>query len=130
MTPQHTDESDRTGGPPATVAGVLRLGSGFTDADRPRVDERLSSLDHALAGFPATAVELELSMKDRDRPGQTTTLQCWLTGRHRLVSTSSEPDMIGALIEVRDELRRQLDDAKARSAPSADRHPAGHTGRR
>ncbi|APE38658.1 hypothetical protein BOX37_23445 [Nocardia mangyaensis] len=105
----------------ATVAGQLRLGSGFATAERPDIIERLSSLDNALAAFLSDAVELELSMKDRDRPGQATTLQCWLTGWPRLVSTSSHQALTASLVEVRDDLRRQLDDVKSRNAPQRNR---------
>lgn len=115
-----TDPDD--GHDPATVAARLRLGSGFAAAERPDILERLSSLDHALAAFAADVVELELSMKDRDRPGQSTTLQCWVAGWPRLVATSSQPAFVSSLVEVRDDLRRQLDDAKARSTP---RHTDG-----
>ena len=106
---------------PATVAARLRLGTGFAAAERPDVIERLASLDHALAAFAPEAVELELSMKDRDRPGQSATLQCWVTGWPRLVATSSRPALTASLVEVRDDLRRQLDDAKARNAPQTGR---------
>ncbi len=106
----------------ATVAAQLRLGSGFTVSERPDVIERLSSLDHALAAFEPTAVELELSIKDRDRVDQATTLQCWIVGWPRLVATSSDRALTASLVEVRDDLRRQLDDAKSRSAPQRQRH--------
>ncbi|MCJ7754655.1 MAG: hypothetical protein MUP13_08825, partial [Thermoanaerobaculales bacterium] len=77
---------------------------------------------NVLAAFGSDSVELELSMKDRDRPGQATTLQCWLAGSPRLVSTSSQQALTASLVEVRDDLRRQLDDAKARRAPQHNRH--------
>lgn len=99
----------------ATVATGLRLGSGFAAAERPDIVERLASLDRALASFGPSAVELELSMKDRDRHGQATTLQCWIAGWPRLVATSSQPAFVSSLVEVRDDLRRQLDDAKGRA---------------
>ncbi len=107
-------ESDRAR---ATVATGLRLGSGFAAAERPDILQRLASLDHALAAFRGSTVELELSMKDRDRHGQATTLQCWIAGRPRLVATSSQPAFVSSLVEVRDDLRRQLDDAKDRATP-------------
>ncbi len=102
----------------------------FAAVERPVVTERLSSLDNALAAFAAAEVELELSMKDRDRPGQARTLQCWVSWRPRLVTTSSQPEFIRSLVEVRDDLRRQLDDAKARQDPACD-HDRRHrdTGR-
>lgn len=115
-----TAAAPENGHDPATVATRLRLGSGFAAAERPDVLERLSSLDHALAAFASDVVELELSMKDRDRPGQATTLQCWVAGWPRLVATSSHPAFVSSLVEVRDDLRRQLDDAKARITPRHD----------
>ncbi|PPK65109.1 HPF/RaiA family ribosome-associated protein [Actinokineospora auranticolor] len=110
---------------PATISARLRLGNGFTAAERPGIVKRLSSLDHALGAYDVSTVELELSTKDRDLPGQATTLQCRLAGRPRLVATSSQRTRTAALIEVRDNLRRQLDDLKARTAPQHARHRHG-----
>lgn len=110
-----TAAAPENGRGPATVATRLRLGSGLAAAERPDILARLASLDLALAPFAAAALELELSMTDRDRPGQATTLQCWIAGRPRLAATSSRPAFVSALEDVRDDLRRQLDDAGARS---------------
>ncbi len=121
--PDAEQESDRAR---ATVATQLRLGSGFAAAERPDILERLASLDPALAAFGASTVELELSMKDRERHGQATTLQCWIAGWPRLVATSSRPAFVSSLVEVRDDLRRQLDDAKDRATPMT-RPPAARS---
>ena len=56
---------------PATVAGQLRVGTGFTQDERPGIVEQLSSLDTRLSTHPAAETDMELSIKDRDRPGQT-----------------------------------------------------------
>ncbi len=50
------------------------------------------------------------------------TLECWIAGRSRLVATSSLRRLPAALAEVRDDLRRQLDDAKTRTEPRNNRH--------
>jgi hypothetical protein len=106
---------------PATVAEQLRVGAGFSSDERPGIVEQLSSLDIRLATHPATETDLELSVKDRDRPGQRVTLECWIAGHTRLVATSEERQLPAALSEVRD-LRRQLNDAKTRSEPRNNRH--------
>ncbi len=109
---------------PASVASCLRIGVGFDSGEHAHVIEHLSSLDKRLRTFPAASTELELTTKDRDRPGQTTTLECWVAGRARVVGTSSEADIDKALVEVRDHVRRQLDEAKTRREPQNYRH--GH----
>ncbi len=60
---------------------------------------------------------MELSIKDRDRPGQKVTLECWIARMTRMVATSDLDDMDAALFEVRDDLRRQINDAKTKSEP-------------
>jgi len=105
----------------ATIAERLRVGAGFAQQERPAIVERLSSLDARLATYAATDTDLELSIKDRDRPGQKVTLECWIAGQQRLVATSAEENLADALADVRDDLRRQLDDAKTRSEPRNNR---------
>ena len=65
----------------------------------------------------ADAVDMELSVKERGTPSQRTVLQAWIAGSERLVATSEEPDLDTALTRVRDELIRQLTDAKNRTEP-------------
>ena len=96
---------------PATIAAQLRVVDGFAQDERPGIVERLGSLDTQLAAHPAAVTDLELSIKDRGRPGQKVTLECWIAGQTRVVATSSRQQLSGALTEVRDEVRRQLSDA-------------------
>lgn len=110
---------------PATVAGVLRLGSGFAAAERSALVGQLSGMDPRLATYPAGQTKLELSVKERAQTTQAVTLQCWIAGRPRLVATSSQPALAAALTEVRDDLRRQLNDAKARTEPRNNRQLRG-----
>jgi ribosome-associated translation inhibitor RaiA len=107
---------------PATVAGQLRVGSGFSADERLGIVEQLRSLDTRLATHPAAETDMELSIKDRDRSGQRLTLECWVAGRSRLVATSEQRELSAALIEVRDDLRRQLNDAKTRTEPRNNRN--------
>ena len=107
---------------PATVAACLRVGAGFADHERPGIVEHLRSLDARLATHPAGETEMELSVKDRGRPGQKLTLECWIAGHNRLVATSFHRQLPAALTEVREDLRRQLNDAKTRAEPRNNRH--------
>lgn len=93
---------------PATIAEQLRVVDGFTQAERRTIVERLGSLDTQLASLLAADTDLQLSIKDRGRPGQKVILECWVAGRNRLIASSSKNLLMMALVEVRDDLRRQL----------------------
>jgi ribosome-associated translation inhibitor RaiA len=107
---------------PATVEGCLRVGGGFSDGDRHWIVEQCATLDARLAGFNADTTELEMSVKDRAARGQKVTLECWIAGRTKIVTTSSEEDLHAAVNDVRDDLRRRLNDAKTRQEPRHNRH--------
>lgn len=89
----------------------LRLGDGFSDAERDRIVNRLEKLNRRLRKFPADGTHLLLSVKDRDTTAQKLTLECGLPHFATLVATSDEPDLKAALMEVREDLWRQIDDA-------------------
>jgi ribosome-associated translation inhibitor RaiA len=61
-------------------------------------------------------------VKDREARGQKVTLECWISGRDRIVTTSAEEDLHAAVLDVRDDLRRKLNDAKHRQEPRSNRH--------
>ena len=107
---------------PATVQECLRVGAGFSQGDRNWIAELFVPLDARLAAFHADATELEISVKDREARGQKVTLECWIAGRQKIVTTSTEEDLNAALHDVRDDLRRKLDDAKTRQEPRNNRH--------
>lgn len=106
---------------PATADRCLRVGGGFSQGDRNWIVEQFTPLDARLASFDADTTELELSVKDRSARGQKVTLECWIAGRQRIVTTSSEEDLHAALNDVRDDLRRRLNDAKTRQEPRHNR---------
>jgi ribosome-associated translation inhibitor RaiA len=106
----------------ATVDGCLRVGGGFSQGDRNWIVEQFATLDGRLASFTAETTELEVSVKDRAARGQKVTLECWIAGRQKIVTTSSEEDLHAALHDVRDDLRRRLNDAKSRQEPRNNRH--------
>ncbi|MBA2730477.1 MAG: hypothetical protein H0U48_06965 [Euzebyaceae bacterium] len=89
----------------------LRLGPGFTDAERDRVVDRLSKLNRRLRRFPADGTELLLTVKQRDTNAQHMTLECRVPKFAPFVATSGESDLRAALMEVREDLWRQIDDA-------------------
>ena len=101
----------------ATVEESLRLGNGFSQDERGPIVEGWGSLDSRLRSFDAGTVDMELSVKERGEASQRTVLEAWISGQTRLVATSSDPDLSRALNEVRDELIRQLTDAKNRTEP-------------
>ncbi|MEV4625345.1 HPF/RaiA family ribosome-associated protein [Micromonospora sp. NPDC049523] len=107
---------------PATVDDCLRVGTGFSQGDRNWIVEQFATLDARLASFALDRTELEVSVKDRAARGQKVTLECWVAGRQKIVTTSSEEDLHTALNDVRDDLRRRLNDAKTRQEPRHNRH--------
>jgi len=107
---------------PATVDNCLRVGTGFSQGDRNWIVEQFATLDARLASFNADTTELEISVKDRAAKGQKVTLECWIAGRQKIVTTSSEEDLHDALNDARDDLRRRLNDAKTKQEPRHNRH--------
>jgi hypothetical protein len=102
--------------PPANTDGgrrgasldQLRIGFGFEESERPRILELLRKLDRQLQRFRAEAVEMELTVKDRDTPTQKVTLEAWLPNMPRIVVTSREQSLRDALMDVREDLWRRL----------------------
>jgi ribosome-associated translation inhibitor RaiA len=101
----------------ATVESSLRLGAGFEADERSRIVDTWSSLTRRLASFPEGAVELDLSVKERETPSQRMVLEARIAHEGHFVATSHRPDVLAALNEVRDDLIRQLTDAKNRTEP-------------
>jgi ribosome-associated translation inhibitor RaiA len=102
---------------PTVIAQRLNLATGFQSSERDWVVQRLAALGSRLRSFPDTQVELEISVKERHGADQQVTLECWINRNPRLhlVSTSSARDVAVAVGEVRDDLIRQVDDAKTRT---------------
>lgn len=100
-------------GTPANVEQV-RIVSEFRTEEHGRIREVLSQLDRPLSRFEADQVDLELSVKERDSSTPKTVLECWIAGWPRMVATSREEDMTRAVTEVREDLKRQIDEAVRR----------------
>ena len=101
----------------ATVDEALRLGHGFGADERATIVDGWASLDERLRSFDSGTIELELSVKERGRASQRTVLEARISGQARVVATSNAPELAHALHEVRDDLVRQLTDAKNRTEP-------------
>jgi hypothetical protein len=96
-----------------TLTRRPRLGTGFAESERTWVTRRLAPLTTRLRSFPDTAVELDLSVKDRDGADPRVTLVCQITGQTRLVATAPAHTLETAVIEVRDDMIRQVAEARA-----------------
>lgn len=94
----------------ASVAN-LRLGDGFTEDEWEGITDRLEKLNRRLEKFPAGAVDLTISVKERETQAQKVTLECVLPKFPPIVATSQEPALKDAIMEVREELWRQMDEA-------------------
>jgi hypothetical protein len=107
----------------AIVAQRLNLATGFLASERGWVSECLSKLGSRLRSFRHDEIDLEIRMKDRQGAEQRVTLECWINCRPRLhlVATSSARDLPAALGEVRNELIRQVDEARTRTDPRGNR---------
>lgn len=105
----------------ADVESTLRIGAGFRPGERAGILTALGSLDARLRSFRPDAVGLELSIKERDEPSQRTVLEAAIAGWPRLVATSTHATLDQALIEVRDDLIRQITDTKTRTEPRNNR---------
>ncbi len=107
----------------SVIAQRLHLATGFHASERDWVVERLAALGSRLRSYRDDQVDLEIALKDREGSGQRVILQCWISSTHRLhlVATSSEQRLSAALNEVRDELIRQVDEAKTRTEPRNNR---------
>lgn len=105
-----TGEGEDEGDAGKASLDQLRLGGGFRDGEREGIVNRLEKLNRRLRTFPADGTDLLLSVKDRETTSQKVTLECGLPHFPRVVATSHESDLKAALMEVREEVWRQIDD--------------------
>lgn len=101
--------------PRAASIDQLRLATGFAERERDGILEVLRKLDRRLSRFPADEVDMELSVKERETPSQYVVLEAWIAKKDRFVATSREPDLRDALMDVREDLWRQIDKAVNRN---------------
>jgi ribosome-associated translation inhibitor RaiA len=116
-------DADTTADEAASPLDALRLGTGFAASERDAIVDQFAQLDSRLRSL--RALDMELSVKERDGADQRVTLELWAAGIQRLVATSTRADMAAALQEVRDDMFRLVDDAVTRG----ERHHNQSTGR-
>lgn len=107
------EASGATNGGAASV-DQLRVEFGFEESERPRVVDMLRKLDRQLKRFPADAVDMELTVKDRETTAQKVKMEVRLPSLPRIVATSKEPLLHDALMDVRDDIWRQIKEQHAR----------------
>ena len=100
--------------------GIIRLGGGFSEYDRHLIGNTLNQLLSRIATSDRVW-DLELSVKDRENPGQYVTLEA-RAGRESFVATSQLENMRDALNDVGSDVLRQFDRARDRSTPRSNRH--------
>ncbi|HWG61877.1 MAG TPA: hypothetical protein VG253_09205 [Streptosporangiaceae bacterium] len=106
--------SARKNRPAPTLEESLRLGAGFGTGDREHVLEALAPLNRHLAHWNPEQVDLEISVKNREGPQQKVMLEAWLAGWPAVLATSKDRDLDRAVIEVRKEMIRRIEDEKAK----------------
>ena len=114
-----TGEGDEESPEEHATLDQLVLGSGFDESERERIIERLSKLNRRLKRFPADATHLELQVKERDNSGQALTFIAQLPGFSQFVATSRESNLRDALMDVREDMWRQINDAVTRRTEGA-----------
>lgn len=102
------DETDTDSGLRRASVEQLRITFGFEESERPRIVEVLRKLDRQLKRFRADAVDMELTVKDRDTTAQKVTMEARLPSMPRIVATSKERSLRDALMDVREDVWRQV----------------------
>jgi ribosome-associated translation inhibitor RaiA len=100
---------------------AVRLGTGFADDERRWVLDAMESLAPHLARWDSGAVDVEISVKDRDGKEQQVTLLANLPGYPQMVAKAADQQLDRAVAEARRELVRQIDDAKGKREPKDNR---------
>lgn len=104
------------------IEQTLRINAGVLPEERAELIEQWTSLDHRLRSFDPSAVELQLTVKERDTPSQKATLEAWIAGFPHLVATSHRPDYTAAMNELRDDMIRLISTTKQKTEPRNNKH--------
>jgi ribosome-associated translation inhibitor RaiA len=109
--------------PTPIVADVLRVHGILHQHELDELHRHWGKLDHRLQSFKDEAIDIDLHINDRDMPSQNVTLGVHIGGLHKnFVARAASADLGRALSEVRDEMIRQLGDAKNRTEPRHNKH--------
>lgn len=105
---------------PTVDSSIVRMGGGFAEYDRQLIENTLSQLLSRVASSDRLW-ELELSVKEREKPGQQVTLEAWVPGKERFVATSGLANLRDALNDVGADILTQFNRASERSNPRSNR---------
>jgi len=107
------------------VAERLRIHGTLHPSERGALIDHWQKLDHRLQSFEGRGVALDLYIHDRDHTGQRVTLEATIPGFAPFIATHESSDLNVSLNRVRDELVRQLGDAKNKTEPRHNRRLRG-----
>jgi len=102
---------------PPIVVDVLTTHGPFHEHEIRDLIPHWSKLDRRLQSFVDRSIALDLHLHDRDTPDQHVVLEASIGGYPTFVATVRSRELGPALTQVRDELIRQLGDAKNRTEP-------------
>ena len=106
---------------PPIVVDVLNTHGPFESYEVDELILHWSKLDQRLQSFIDRSIALDLHLHDRDTPDQHVVLEATIGGFPKFVATARSRELGPALTHVRDELIRQLSDAKNRTEPRHNR---------
>ena len=106
---------------PPIVVDALTTHGPFHEHEIRDLIPHWSKLDQRLQSFVDRSIALDLHLHDRDTPDQPVVLEAIIGGFPTFVATARSRQLQRALNEVRDDLIRQLSDAKNRTEPRHNR---------
>lgn len=106
---------------PPIVADALRVHGQLETHEVVDLVAHWAKLDQRLQSFRDRSIDLDLHVNERDTPSQHITLDLQIGGFKQFVAKSSASNLNRGLNEVRDEMIRQLTDAKTRREPRNNR---------
>lgn len=110
---------------PPTVAETLRVHGTLNAQERDVLLDHWSKLDQRLQSFDHRTVALDLHIHDRDTATQRVMLEATISGFPTFIASDKSRDLDASLNHVRDELIRQLSDAKNKTEPRKNRRLRG-----
>ena len=106
---------------PPIVADALTVHGPLYDRELAELIDHWARLDQRLQSFRDRSIAIDLHVRDRDHPAQHVTLDVAIGGFPVFVARADSTDLVQALNHVRDEMIRQLTDAKNKSEPRHNR---------
>lgn len=103
------------------VADALTVHGTLYPDEHAALIEHWSKLDHRLRSFDRRSIVLDLHIHDRDTPSQRVTLEATIPGFGPFIAKDDSRDLPASLNHVRDEMIRQLSDAKNKTEPRNNR---------